>query len=192
MENVRLGAAQSHAQGIEGQFLAQGTAQSKTSYRSAVSVQDHGQVDEAPPQANVGDVRYPDLIRLPKFHSPNQVGIALVAVSAVGSFDLYSANSMAAPQLPQVAAHHAHEAAAYLLVAVEQQPGDSQTRVGSSGLVRQAQTPCSRLVQHPCSSTCCADTRTTRTVSPHSPDLPERLSQPVSPPGCFQKAAPLF
>src|SRR5262249_14945217 len=106
-ENVRLGAAQSHAQGIEGQFLAQGTAQGKTSYRSAVSVQDHGQVDEAPPQANVGNVRYPDLVRLPKFHSPNQVGIAPVAVSAVGGFDLYWANSTAAPQLPQDAAHHA-------------------------------------------------------------------------------------
>src|SRR5258708_30180541 len=97
MEDVRLGAAQSHAQGIEGQFLAQRAAQGKTSYRSAVSVQDHGQIDEAPRQANVGDVGYPHLVRLSKFHTPDRVGIAPVAVSAGGGFDLHSANSTAAP-----------------------------------------------------------------------------------------------
>jgi hypothetical protein len=64
VKDERRGCAERHAQGSEGQFLAQRAAQSPAADGTGISSEDHGQLHETDTQPDIGDIGHPDLVGL--------------------------------------------------------------------------------------------------------------------------------
>jgi hypothetical protein len=64
-------------------LAVQAPSQTPTHYQPRIRIQNHGQENKLAEQANVGDVRYPELIHRRHLHARRQIQIHLEAVRAI-------------------------------------------------------------------------------------------------------------
>jgi len=74
-----------HSQGRDSKLGFQRAAQRPTHHTSGIGVQNHRQINEFDSQANVGDVRYPELVDAAVLDLGRQIRINRQRVARVGS-----------------------------------------------------------------------------------------------------------